>query len=79
MRGSELREKEAVGTNVQQHVSLAWRKSTASGSGACVEVARAEEMILVRDSKNPAGPAFAFSGVEWEAFLADVRVGRFDV
>lgn len=48
-------------TKLQQYGSLAWKKSTASGSGGCVEVARSGEMLLVRDSKNPSGSNFTFS------------------
>jgi hypothetical protein len=62
----------------QQEGSLLWKKSTASGSAGCVEVARAGEMILVRDSKNPSGPVLAFSSRrEWQAFLADTCAGHF--
>lgn len=35
-------------------------------------------MIYLRDSKNPAGPAHAFSAVEWAAFLGAVKAGEFD-
>ncbi len=44
----------------------------------CVEVAVAAGGILVRDSKDPAGPVLAFTGGEWDAFLAGVRDGEFD-
>ncbi|MGH3721432.1 MAG: DUF397 domain-containing protein [Pseudonocardiaceae bacterium] len=37
-----------------------WHTSSYSAeSGGCVEVARAPERVLVRDSKNPVGPALA--------------------
>lgn len=51
--------------------TLTWRKSTYSGdpNGDCVEVARAEVAVLVRDSKNAAGPVLAFPVVQWRAFL----------
>jgi hypothetical protein len=65
-------------TRLQQEGSLSWKKSTASGGGGCVEVARAGEKILVRDSKGPSGPALIFSGLEWVAFLTDARAGQFD-
>jgi hypothetical protein len=55
-----------------------WRKSTASGSEACVEVASAEQSVLIRDSKNPRGPIIAFSGAEWLTFVTRVRAGDFD-
>ncbi len=56
--------------------ALSWKKSTASGEGSCVEVARVGETILVRDSKDPLGPALTFSGEEWEAFLTGARSGQ---
>lgn len=50
-----------------------WRKSSRSGSneGACVEVAdNLPGRVLVRDSKDPAGPALTFAPIEWCTFLA---------
>lgn len=64
-------------TEPRQQGSLSWKKSTASGSGGCVEIARAGEKTFVRDSKNPSGPALAFSGSEWKQFLISARTGRF--
>ncbi|MEU6129607.1 DUF397 domain-containing protein [Saccharopolyspora sp. NPDC047091] len=49
-----------------------WRKSSRSGGGTgnnCVEVAFAGPAVAVRDSKEPAGPALAFSAKAWSAFL----------
>ncbi|MDJ0346987.1 DUF397 domain-containing protein [Streptomyces sp. H10-C2] len=52
-------------------VALEWRKSSHSGSegGQCVEVATCPGTIHVRDSKDPAGPALAFSADAWSAFV----------
>ena len=52
-------------------VEVAWRKSSYSGdpNGNCVEVARAEAGVLLRDSKNIAGPVLAFPVVQWRAVL----------
>lgn len=52
-------------------VEVAWRRSSrsANGTGNCVEVARSGAM-LVRDSKNPAGPVLRFPTTGWHAFLA---------
>ena len=60
-----------------QHGYLSWKNSTASGTGACVEVARAGETIVVRDSKSPSGPVLTFSETEWEAFLAGAPAEAF--
>ncbi|WP_431959472.1 DUF397 domain-containing protein [Actinacidiphila sp. bgisy160] len=53
---------------------LAWFKSSHSGSegGDCVEVAHAPGAVHVRDSKDPAGPALAFTDEAWTAFVAFV-------
>jgi uncharacterized protein DUF397 len=46
---------------------------------ACVEVAMTEA-VAVRDSKaGPDGPVLWFSRTEWDAFVAAVKAGRFDV
>ena len=56
-----------------------WRKSQASNSqGECVEVSFAEHTVLVRHSRNPAGPVLSFSYAEWTAFLVGARNGEFD-
>ncbi|MEU4472930.1 DUF397 domain-containing protein [Micromonospora sp. NPDC023888] len=52
-----------------------WRKSRRSGSsgGNCVEVAdNLGDVIAVRDSKDPAGPALTFGPTAWRAFIAQV-------
>ncbi|MFD7164788.1 DUF397 domain-containing protein [Streptomyces violascens] len=49
----------------------AWRKSSYSndGSGNCIEVATLPVTIAVRDSKQPAGPAFQVSTEAFNAFV----------
>jgi hypothetical protein len=42
-------------------VELAWRKSTFSDPTNCVESAWPTPSVVVRDSKNPAGPTLQFS------------------
>ncbi len=60
---------------------IAWRKSSASqgGSGDCVEVAFADESVLIRHSRNPSGSILSFSQSEWRAFLTGTRNGEFDL
>ena len=58
-----------------------WRKSSASGTGNCVEVARPSgdgDSVLVRDSKDPNGAVLRFTGPEWKAFVIGVKSGEFD-
>lgn len=48
-----------------------WRKSSHSASnGNCAEVGQDQQVIAVRDTKNPGGPALLFSPTAWGAFLA---------
>ncbi|NJP32648.1 DUF397 domain-containing protein [Micromonospora thermarum] len=52
-----------------------WRKSSRSSTngGTCVEVAdNLPGVVGVRDSKDPAGPALAFSPAAWRAFVTQV-------
>ncbi|MEV7804956.1 DUF397 domain-containing protein [Microbispora sp. NPDC088329] len=59
-----------------------WRKSLHSANEcACVEVALdlGGGQVGVRHSKKPDGPALAFTPAEWDAFLAGVRDGEFDL
>lgn len=37
------------------------------------------ENVLVRDSKDPAGPVLRFSTAEWEAFVAGIHAGDFEL
>jgi hypothetical protein len=60
-------------TRLQESDCLLWKTSSLSAGGACVEVAEAQEMILVRDSKDRQGPVLAFSMAEWNAVISDVR------
>jgi hypothetical protein len=60
-----------------------WHKSRQSNpSGNCVEVATGQAeytgFVGVRDSKNPSGPALAFTPAEWQAFLEGAKDGQFD-
>ncbi|MBT8225342.1 MAG: DUF397 domain-containing protein [Dactylosporangium sp.] len=51
-------------------LTRSWTKSSASGPGDCVEVAfAADQTVYVRDSKDSAGPALAFTGRSWATFL----------
>jgi hypothetical protein len=54
--------------------------------GGAIEVAIAagskegsDHVITLRDPKNPDGPTLVFTPAEWEAFVAGVRDGEFDL
>ncbi|WP_173132652.1 DUF397 domain-containing protein [Kibdelosporangium persicum] len=55
----------------------AFTKSSFSEHKECVEVAMTGSGVIVRDSKNPAGPRLWFSHAEWTAFLYGVLAGEF--
>lgn len=55
-----------------------WTKSSySSGGGACIQVADLGNLIGVRDSKDPDGPALTFPRDAFAAFVAAVRNGEF--
>jgi Domain of unknown function (DUF397) len=56
-----------------------WRKSSRSnGNGnECVEVAFVDEVVALRDSKNPDGAALLFDQGGWTAFLHAAKTGKF--
>lgn len=60
-------------------LKAAWRKARLSiGNGACVELAPVDGMIVIRDSKDPAGPVLKYTVAEWLAFLDGAKKGEFD-
>ncbi|AEW93771.1 DUF397 domain-containing protein [Streptantibioticus cattleyicolor] len=59
-----------------------WAKSSYSGNGGanCLEWApkfAPAGVVPVRDSKDPQGPALAFTTAAWAEFVAAVRDGEF--
>ncbi|WP_312892703.1 DUF397 domain-containing protein [Allostreptomyces psammosilenae] len=61
-------------------IGASWRRSSYSGGsqGECVEWAPGvvPNVIPVRDSKNPDGPALTFSSEAWRAFVGAVKAGH---
>jgi len=70
----------ANGACVEVAPAVGWRKLAGCVSGECVEVSThdGQPYVLVRDSKDPDGPALAFSPAEWDAFLDGAKRGEFD-
>jgi hypothetical protein len=56
-----------------------WRTSTLCSSAGCVEVGFSQDMVGVRDSKDPSSPVLAFDAETWREFVAGVRQGEFDI
>ncbi|MGW2188200.1 DUF397 domain-containing protein [Streptomyces sp. NPDC001719] len=56
-----------------------WRKSTYSGNtGECIEVADGHaDLVPVRDSKTPHGPALLVHARAWTQFIAGIQTGAF--
>ncbi|MCA1605378.1 MAG: DUF397 domain-containing protein [Acidobacteria bacterium] len=67
-----MRERLEIAVTAQQGSPL-WKKSTASGTGNCVEVAITADVILVRDSKRPE-LVLTFPSTEWKSFLASAAI-----
>jgi Domain of unknown function (DUF397) len=58
------------------HPRPRWRKSSYSnGQASCVEVGHNGPAVTVRDTKDPDGPALAFTPDGWQAFTRLVRDG----
>ncbi|MFJ9457824.1 DUF397 domain-containing protein [Kitasatospora sp. NPDC101447] len=57
----------------------AWFKSSYSQQGGdCLEVAQGSgDLMPVRDSKDPQGPALVFPAEAWVSFVVAVRGGEF--
>ncbi|MDG4765214.1 DUF397 domain-containing protein [Solwaraspora sp. WMMD406] len=60
-------------------VTPRWRTSTRSGNGGntCVEVAdNLPGRVLVRDSKDIAGPVLTFGSIAWSAFVTKLTAAH---
>ncbi|MCX4454833.1 DUF397 domain-containing protein [Streptomyces sp. NBC_01728] len=66
---------------ILQGATETWTKSSYSaGNGACIEVkSPLLATLAVRDSKVPDGPTLAFPANSWNAFVAEVSRGAFDL
>ncbi|MBO2441445.1 DUF397 domain-containing protein [Actinomadura nitritigenes] len=52
-----------------------WRKASASREAECVEVASGRAGVLVRDSKDAAGPVIVLTRAAFAGLVADLREG----
>lgn len=56
-----------------EKLRIAWRRSTKSTGGNCVEVAIDGGSVLIRDSGSPDGVVLSLPPAVWSAFLAQAR------
>jgi hypothetical protein len=64
-----------MGREMEDQQLTPWRRSTRSGNGgnSCVEVATVDQVIALRDSKDPDGPRLRFSPAAWNTFTAGIK------
>jgi hypothetical protein len=65
---------------VQDLSRAVWQKSSRSTSqnGNCVEVARLDSAVAMRDSKAPDNGTLMFSRGAWTTFVGATKHGEFD-
>jgi hypothetical protein len=63
------------------NLPVRWHKSSYSTNGGdCVEIGEGmPEIVAVRDSKTPEGPALTFAADAWAVFISAVRSDEFPV
>lgn len=59
--------------------ALIWRKSTRSDSGGCLEVALADGIVFLRDSKRPDGSILSIAPRAWTVLISEVRCSAIDI
>jgi hypothetical protein len=64
--------------DARRTVEVAWRKASLSESGKCIEVAKRNEVIILRDSKHPRGAMLQCSVEEFLSFVLSAKAGEFD-
>jgi hypothetical protein len=58
---------------------VTWRASSSGGGEDAIEVARHDDLILVRKSGDPDGTILVFTPAEWRAFVLGAKDGEFDL
>ena len=54
-------------------MDVAWRVSSKSNGTACVEVAKGDATILVRDTKNRARGMLTLPSTAWQEFIETIQ------
>jgi hypothetical protein len=53
--------------------ALDWRRSRYCETNCCVEVARTDDSVFMRNSSSPDGPILTFTHAEWAAFVRGIK------
>jgi Domain of unknown function (DUF397) len=80
--GEEMKPDEKEGSTMDfDPDELEWFKSSFSAAGACVEVAHLPDGagVALRDSSTPSRQPHFFGPDDWNAFVAGVKAGEFDL
>jgi hypothetical protein len=65
-----------MSTQPDRGSNFVWRRSSASqGDGACVEVAKLDSSVLVRDSRDQLGATLKFGQAQWRGFISRIKNG----
>jgi predicted secreted Zn-dependent protease len=62
----------------RDHKSLTWRTALNCDGGSCVEVAADQNVIWIRNSRQPDGPLLQYTPEEWHEFASGIKKGDFD-
>lgn len=56
-----------------------WYRASYCASGECVEVAwqSSDGVVLMRDSKRPAGGTLSCTPAQWRSLLAGIKTGQY--
>jgi len=55
-----------------------WFRSSYCADGSCVEVAEiGDDLVGLRDSKDPEQPFLSFRRAEWSTFIEGIKAGDF--
>jgi len=66
------------GVRANELTGVTWRKSIFSAAGNCVEFAKLDGGVAVRNSRFPEGPALIYTRSEIEALIQGMKSGDFD-
>lgn len=65
---------------MDKFLDVDFKKSTmCNNDPVCVEVARKNGKVAVRDSKDPKKQMLTFDNTEWKAFVEGVKKCEFDI